>query len=390
MKHLGNLLIDMKKTFINVACMFSGFVCKQQKVARRMGKVVLLDGALVMKRVTLIIVFLLMGLCVFAQTENDFDITQNAKGTITITGYHGTAMDVTIPATIEGISVTEIGARAFRGKGITSVNIPNSIETIGEEAFFNTKMTNVTIPNSVTKIGKNAFNGGRNYKGIMGKINKLVISNNLAAIPVGAFENNQIVAIEIPLSVISIEDDAFRSNQLSSVVIPDNVKTIGEGAFKDNQLTSVLFGQKVNSIGNDAFANNKLTTILLPETLTTISGGVFQNNLLTSIIIPNSVTSVYGKAFADNKELDSVTIISSSTTFHGSGSDAWYDTVPFLNCPIVNITLPANFDLRMMQYGRRSSRSTDVLFQNNFATFYESQNKKAGTYSWSGRLWSVK
>jgi hypothetical protein len=384
-----------------------------RSVARRMGKVVLLDGALVMKRVTLTIVLLLMGLCVFAQTENDFDITQNAKGTITITGYRGTAMDVTIPATIEGVSVTEIGAGAFSGKGITSVNIPNGIETIGEKAFFKTNMTSVTIPNSVTEIGKNAFDGGSkigrfvsekngartrnrfiNERVIFGKIDKLVISNKLATIPDGAFANNQIVSIEIPLSVTSIEDNAFASNQLSSVVIPDNVKTIGENAFNDNQLTSVTIGENVTTIGSSAFANNKLTSIILPNSLITINGGrnangtngAFENNEITNVIIPKNVKSVGYSAFKNNK-ITHVSIVSGVTTFSALGS-LFDDDSPFANNPIDSITVPANMDLRIMYFGDRSDNSH--LFPNNFSVFYQSQNKKAGTYTWSGRLWSVK
>jgi len=65
---------------------------------------------------TIIALLLCTALCaaVFAQTENDFKIMQNKAGTITITGYTGKVKDIIIPATIEGIKVTEIGADALR------------------------------------------------------------------------------------------------------------------------------------------------------------------------------------------------------------------------------------------------------------------------------------
>ena len=98
---------------------------------------------------------------VFGQSADDFNITQNSRGTITITGYRGTVKEVIIPGTIEGIRVTEIGRMAFCEKQLTSVTIPNSVTSIGLEAFKGNQLTSVTIPNSVTSIGDGAFSGNQ-------------------------------------------------------------------------------------------------------------------------------------------------------------------------------------------------------------------------------------
>jgi hypothetical protein len=91
--------------------------------------------------------------------ETDFTYTTN-NGAITITGYKGPWGSVEIPAEINGMPVTSIGAYAFNGSGnLTSVHIGNGVTSIGEGAFFSCgSLTNVTIGNGLTRIGAWAFN----------------------------------------------------------------------------------------------------------------------------------------------------------------------------------------------------------------------------------------
>ncbi len=64
-----------------------------------------------------------------------------------------------IPANVDGILVTTIGANAFYGyEGFSGVAIPKSVTSIGDFAFFWCKgLTGVTIPEGVTSIGEGAF-----------------------------------------------------------------------------------------------------------------------------------------------------------------------------------------------------------------------------------------
>ena len=67
-----------------------------------------------------------------------------------------------------GISSAVITGLTDRGRQLSSVNIPDSIDgytisSIGANAFQDcSNLTEVTIPNSVTNIGDNAFNGCTN------------------------------------------------------------------------------------------------------------------------------------------------------------------------------------------------------------------------------------
>ena len=76
---------------------------------------------------------------------------------IVLLEYFGDEEHLDIPAEIDGISVTEIGDRAFSFMSITDVTIPNSITNIGIAAFEYTDLTEVTIPESVTILGERAF-----------------------------------------------------------------------------------------------------------------------------------------------------------------------------------------------------------------------------------------
>ncbi len=141
----------------------------------------------------------------------------------TVTTYTGTDTDVVIPSTIHGVPVTKIGDSSFRGKGLTSVVIPDSVTEIDSSAFASNNLTSVELPKNLTTI---------NY---------------------GILQSNQLTSIKIPDGVTTIDGFAFQNNQLTSVVIPDSVKTIRDNAFSQNQLTSVTIGASVEEISSYAF-----------------------------------------------------------------------------------------------------------------------------------------
>ena len=66
--------------------------------------------------------------------------------------------DMVIPAqTPDGQYVTEIAAHAFKGCGIRSVVLPEKLQKIGEGAFLENLLTSVDLPVTITAIAENAF-----------------------------------------------------------------------------------------------------------------------------------------------------------------------------------------------------------------------------------------
>ena len=272
-----------------------------------------------MKKMCIVMLVLLLVLTLFSGmafaatpvllTEGDLTWSDNGDGTVTITGYTGTATDIIIPDTLDGKSVTVIGDYAFDRKGLMSVVIPDSVTTIGDYAFRGNQLTSVTIPDSVTTIGIHAFRDNQ--------LTSVTIPDSVMTISNSAFYRNQLTSVTIPDSVTTIGYGAFGSNQLTSVVIPSSVTTIGEYAFAENKLTSVVIPSSVTTISRGAFAYNQLTSVTIPDSVTTIGYGAFGSNQLTSVVIPSSVTTIGEYAFQSN-QLTSVTIPDSVTTIGNS------------------------------------------------------------------------
>jgi hypothetical protein len=256
-----------------------------------------------------------------------------------------------------GNSVISIGDQAFEGNQLTGVTIPDSVITIGYSAFQLNQLTGVTIGNSVTSIGSSAF--------YYNQLTSVTIPDSVITIGYGAFCYNQLTSVTIGNSVTSIGVYAFAQNQLISVTIPDSVITIGEDAFMQNQLTSVTIGNSVTSIGYEAFMENQLTSVTIPNSVTSIGRTAFMQNQLTSVTIGNSVTSIGNLAFAGN-QLTSVTIPDSVTSI---GYNA------FLHNQLTSVTIGANVTLE--------TRGIWGTFENGFDSFYNSNGKLAGTYTYN-------
>ncbi len=160
-----------------------------------------------------------------------FEVIETTIGSGTITGMNGSSKDITIPETIDGLTITGIGAEAFKGK---------------------TNVTAVTIPQTVTGIGDNAFNGCMN-------MTTLTFSGSptLETIGTRAFIGcSSLEAVTVPATVTSIGADAFMQSGLSSLIFAPSThsQTIGARAFwANNNLTTVTIPNAVTSIGSQAF-----------------------------------------------------------------------------------------------------------------------------------------
>ncbi len=190
-----------------------------------------------------------------------FVCTTNS-GALTLTAYIGPGGLVTVPATINGLPVTAMGAYAFYScSNLASVTIPDGVTNIGGEAFaLCTSLTNVTIPDSVDSIGVDAF-------GRCTSLGSITIPNSVTSIGADAFYGcSSLTNVTLGNGVASIGDTAFSScTSLKTITFPGSVTNLGTLAFDScTGLKAVYFQGNTPSGGFQAFDNG--TVYYLPGT----------------------------------------------------------------------------------------------------------------------------
>ncbi len=93
--------------------------------------------------------------------EGRFSYINIEEKNIRITSYHGNQAQVTIPETIEGYPVTELGKKMFLGKKtLKKVIVPKSVTLIEDWAFANcNQLEEVILENEEVEFGKGVFQG---------------------------------------------------------------------------------------------------------------------------------------------------------------------------------------------------------------------------------------
>jgi len=163
-----------------------------------------------------------------AAAASDFSFVREG-GRAVITGYSGTATDVTVPATIGGLPVGSIGYRAFWNAKwrITSVTISPGISVIEEEAFAACdRLTSLTLPDGLTTIGPYAFDYCSGLK-----------------------------SVRFPASLSTIDEQAFRGSfNLSEAIFLGNAPKLVGKPFRDTPASFAIIRMR-STIGWDAVAS---------------------------------------------------------------------------------------------------------------------------------------
>jgi len=234
------------------------------------------------------------------------DITYTVVGINDMAFYsRKNVTSVSLPSTLRWI-----GAEAFIGCNISSLNIPNSIETICHGAFASCKaLTTLSLPAKAITIQYQAFSGcsslnsvelfagselqrevfkdctsltsivipqnvtlgSENFKGCTGLKKATILSSNTGEWTFSGCTS--LTTVSFGNTVRTIDKYCFNGcTGLTSVVIQDQIETIGDGAFQDcSNLESITFGSGLKTLGKSGAQSGivsgctNLSKVIIPD-----------------------------------------------------------------------------------------------------------------------------
>ena len=283
--------------------------------------------------------------------HGQYGCSTNADNTLTITNYTGPGGVLTIPTSINGLTVTGIAENAFYAKtSLSGVTIPGSINSIGNQGFYYcTNLTNVSLEAGVASLGIASFssclslpsivipdsitNGGDFAFAECIALTNVVIGKGLADLK-GTFNSCiRLGSVTVPATITNVHSAFAGCSRLTNITIPPSLTNI-QGAFEGcTGLTNFVIPNFVTGIGQFAFAGcTSLGNIVIPESVTNIDSNAFEScTSLGSVTIPASVRQIAGStipvntpsggAFVGCASLTNLSILGSPTL----GECAFYD-----------------------------------------------------------------
>lgn len=205
---------------------------------------------------------------------------------------------VVLPPTLK-----KIGSFAFQGTALTSVNIPDNVETIKECAFSQVRqLQEVHLPDSLTSLGNYAFEECRSLRTVK-------IPTKLKTIPDYTFQNcRSLQSVELHDSITAFEDYSFNNCDLREITLPKSTTWVGGNAFNGNtNLSKVTLNEGLIDIWAEAFYNTAIDTLNCPSTLRNIYNSAFAGcRNLRQINLNEGLTRIERYALANNKATEIV------------------------------------------------------------------------------------
>lgn len=260
-----------------------------------------------------------------------------------------------IPETVESFgSNSAYGFISYSFGGCTklkNLNIPNKVTTINDGCFKGCGLDSVFIPQSVRFLGEESFatNSLRVVKMGIADLNKLTYTQT-------TFSNVENIDLYVPKGSLALYQEYEPWSNFKSIqeygkegetFIPDQINTTINGIkyiLKNSQATVgrqnrelsgdivipeyvtfsnqeypvtgmvaptdlVCYSDNSISCTGGAFQGSKITSIVLPQNIKIIAAGAFQNcTQLKKVVLPESITQLSAACFAGCYNLDEINI----------------------------------------------------------------------------------
>lgn len=203
----------------------------------------------------------------------------------------------------KGIVLSTIGNAAFFEDSILTdfhekgteadggFHFPASLKTIGEQTFMETNPMAVTFQEGTTQIGDSAFDD-------CGNLSQLKLPDSLKIIGDTAFGATDIQTLELPAQLSKIGESAFNGvASLCEVSFPENgTFTIGKLAFYNTGLKEVTLPAGCTQVGEKAFNCDEWQTTQL------VSVKIQNDNINLSINVFPTITIIYANAGSNGEK----------------------------------------------------------------------------------------
>ncbi len=235
-----------------------------------------------------------------------------------LTNYFGLGGTVEIPASLK---VTQIGDYAFSNftyvdkteadfdydesaatkifyigeDTITTVIIPEGVESIGEYAFANlTSLTTVVLPSTLERIDQGAFYGCTSLTTVTGLENVKFINQS-------AFENCDLKGSISLDNCVAVANRAFAGNEhLESVTLSDKTQSVGAYAFYGcSALENITINAASVKLGEYVFAQCTSLKEISLNTAVVTEGAFYGSSKLETVKLGSAVSVISQYAFGD-------------------------------------------------------------------------------------------
>ncbi len=202
----------------------------------------------------------------------------SAKTDIELTEYLGTETAVSIPSTVDGHSVTQIGGNCFLTNVATSVTISASVQFIDPDALSSTAITSISVDAS-----NSYYSAASN-----------VLYNKDQTTLVRYLPGLTATTFKLPDTVTTILSGAFEGTAPKTIELRA-VSTIGTGAFDNSSAVTFisLYGGAINITSNDAFGTAKKNATVDNDPVYTTSISITVPQVTKSAYESNNLYSEY-------------------------------------------------------------------------------------------------
>ena len=237
---------------------------------------------------------------------DEYEYEQQSDSTYVIAKYRGTATNVTIPDSYNGMAVSGIKYNAFKQSKVAEVTIPCSI--IWMDNAFNSSLQRTNFLGTIAQWCNIKFEDDR--------ANPSYFSKNLY------INDTLITNLVIPEGVDTINSYAFYNNtSLTSISLPQSIAYIGKSAFgnceniKKTNYTGTIaqwcnihfYDANSNPVyySKNLYLNDALITdLVIPNGIQRLENSLFaEDTCITSVTLPSSISYIGRKVFSDCKNI---------------------------------------------------------------------------------------